>query len=140
MKEIVLKYSSEPYDLSCSETMVYSANEKWNLGLEKESFKMMAPFSGGMGIESICGIVTGAISVLGIIFVDKCAHESDFVSKITKEYISKFDELYSTISCNELKKNYRDDVLGCSELIMAGALLLEKIVEKYKEEAIIPIR
>jgi len=52
--EVVKKYYGEKYDLNCSETILYAANEEYGLNLSKETFKTMAAFGGGMAIEATC--------------------------------------------------------------------------------------
>ncbi len=90
--DVVKKYYGEEYDLNCAETMLYAANEEYGLNLSKETFKTMAAFGGGMGVESTCGVITGAISVLGILFTKERAHESDYVKTLTQEFIENFNK------------------------------------------------
>ncbi|XMB67466.1 C-GCAxxG-C-C family (seleno)protein [Mycoplasmatota bacterium zrk1] len=131
MKDLILKYKGSEYDLSCSETILYAANEKWNLGLDDSHFKMVAPFSGGLLTEDVCGIVTASLSVLGILFTDGVAHQSPVMADSAKEFLALFMEKLSSINCGSLKENYRDDTLGCRGIIIEGGLTLEDIVKKY---------
>ena len=58
------EYYSKERDLNCAETILYAANDAYRLGLDKNALKMAAGFGGGMGIDSVCGALTGGIMVL----------------------------------------------------------------------------
>ena len=89
MEQQIRKFRDKnKYDLSCSETMIYAANEKYNLGLTESHFHMMAPFSGGMYEGQTCGILTGAIAVLGILFTDHVSHNSPLLNDEVIEFFA----------------------------------------------------
>jgi C_GCAxxG_C_C family probable redox protein len=67
----VNKYYTKQYDLNCSEVMIYAASDEYNMNLTSETFKAMSSFGGGMGIESICGAITGSLAVIGILLLLK---------------------------------------------------------------------
>ncbi len=129
--EIVRKYKSDKYDLSCSESFLHGANEFYNLGLDENSFKMMAGFSGGMYVENVCGIITSGIAVIGILFTDDVAHNSPRLKEISQKWIEEFNNAKKSIICSTLKDAYRSEVSGCNDLIIAGAEIFEKVIEKY---------
>ena len=80
----------EEMDLNCAETILYGANEAYNLGLERETMKLAAGFGGGMAIEDLCGALTGSIMVLGKLFVKERAHESNKVKELTTELLDSY--------------------------------------------------
>jgi C_GCAxxG_C_C family probable redox protein len=126
--EKVREYYSDKYDLNCSETIIYAANEEYNLNLSKETLKTMAAFGGGMGIESTCGAATGALAVLGIIFTQERAHESTRVKDLAREFMKNFIKRLNTNNCKELKERYRNDEVRCSKMVDAAAVILDDIV------------
>lgn len=128
--EKVRKFYEDEYDLNCAETILYAANEEYDLNLTKETFKTMAAFGGGMAIEDTCGVATGAISVLGIMFTDERAHESDYVKVLTKEFMEAFKERCSTLNCAKLKELYRNDEIRCIKIVEVGAELLDEIIKR----------
>lgn len=132
MEKLIRKYrDGTQYDLSCSETMIYAANEKYDLGLTESHFKMMAPFSGGMYEGETCGVVTGAIAVLGIIYTDHVSHNSPLLKEAVIEYKARFTELLGSSICNILIETQRDDITGCDNIISQGGILLEEVISKY---------
>lgn len=136
MKKIISKYKGPVYDYSCSEAILHAANEKYNLYLDENCFKMVAPFSGGLLTEDICGILTASITVLGLIFTNKVAHQSPLLKEATVEYIKMFKEELNSTNCFTLKSMYRDDFVGCKSIIIQGAEILEKVIEKYEKQKV----
>lgn len=133
MNNLIRKYRDKSnYDLSCSESIIYAANEYYELNLPKEALYMMAPFSGGLFEKELCGIITGCVAVLGILFTNGVAHKSEILEKAVIEFKSAFKEKYGTSSCNTLYEDYRDEIVGCDNLIYDGVILLQEIVTKYK--------
>lgn len=130
--EKATKYYGKEYDLNCAETMIYAANEEYNMNLTKETFKTMAAFGGGMAIESVCGVITGSLAVISILFTKDRGHESDKVKNLTKEFFEKFNEALKTDNCAKLKKEYRTDEVRCSLMIETAAKILDEIVEKER--------
>jgi C_GCAxxG_C_C family probable redox protein len=124
------KYYSKEYDLNCAEVIIYSANEEYNMNLKADTFKTMASFGGGMGIESVCGAITGSIAVIGILFTKERAHESDRVKNLCKEFFQKFEEKLGTDNCAKLKEKYRNDEIRCSVMIETAAEILDEIVTR----------
>ncbi|WP_346897740.1 C-GCAxxG-C-C family (seleno)protein [Clostridium sp. UBA7503] len=132
--DVVKKYYGEEYDLNCAETMLYAANEEYGLNLSKETFKTMAAFGGGMGVESTCGVITGAISVLGILFTKERAHESDYVKNLTQEFIKTFNKECNSLNCDKLKELYRNDEIKCLNIVEKGAVILDNIVARERNK------
>lgn len=125
-----MKYYDKSYDLNCAEAMIYAANEEYGLMLDKKVLKTMAAFGGGMGVEEACGALTGALAVLGILFVDDRAHESERIKTLSKEFIENFREKLSTENCKKLKDIYRKDDIKCSFIVEAAAEILDEIISR----------
>lgn len=132
--EKVKKYYDEEYNLSCSETMIYAANDEYNLELDKKTLKSMAAFGGGMAIESVCGAISGSLAVLGILFVKEKAHESDRIKELSKEFFDKFEKKLETNNCKELKEKFRTEKSRCSVIVDAAAEILDEIVTREKSK------
>lgn len=136
LSNTVMKYYDKSYDLNCAEAMIYAANEEYGLKLDKKVLKTMAAFGGGMGVEEACGALTGALAVLGILFVDDRAHESERIKTLSKEFIENFREKLSTENCKKLKDIYRKDDIKCSFIVEAAADILDELIrrESFRRE------
>ena len=131
LKNIAEKYYSPEYDLNCAETLLYAANEAYNLNLPKDALKTMAGFGGGMVIEDVCGALTGAIAALGVLYVEDKAHESEILKTLVPDLIQKFEEKLGTKNCKLLKDKYREDEpIKCKKIVLIAALALEEVVNK----------
>ena len=58
-----------------------------------------------MGIEDKCGALTGALMVLGKLFVKEKAHESDRIGRLTREFFKEYGKEMGYIDCTPLKRN-----------------------------------
>ena len=97
---------------------------------EKATARMVSGFGGGMGIESTCGALTGSVMVLSHMFVKERGHEGPRIKELTQELFSTFEEKMKNIMCAPLKKDYRTEELGCKNVILAAAEVLDAIVER----------
>ncbi|SHI59032.1 C-GCAxxG-C-C family (seleno)protein [Lutispora thermophila] len=126
--DAVKKYYNKDYDLNCAEAILYAANETYKLNLDKNALKTMAAFGGGMAIEETCGALTGALAVLGILFVKDKAHESDRIKELAKEFFKRFQSKLSTDNCKKLKELYRNDEERCSYIVFNAAEILNEMI------------
>ncbi|EKQ51810.1 MULTISPECIES: C-GCAxxG-C-C family (seleno)protein [unclassified Clostridium] len=131
LKEMAKKYWNEEYDLNCAECIMYAANEEYDLNLTKETLKVMSGFGGGMATGDVCGVITGAIGVIGIMFTEISGHKSPHVREMTREFIKRFKEKLGFVKCADLKKEYIN-VKRCTLMIEVGAEILEGIILEAK--------
>ena len=117
-------------DYSCSEKIVYGANIAYDLGLDKESIKMVAGLSSGMYIYEVCGAISGGILVLSKIFIKDKAHEGDRLKKLVKEYVETYIKEMGHHHCKELMKMYKTPERGCGDIIFKAADILDRIIER----------
>lgn len=129
MKDLILKYKdTSKYDYSCSETILRSSNDYFGLELDEKAFKMMAPFSGGMFERDLCGIMSAAVSVLGIIYTTGVAHTSPVLVEAVTLYKKRFKEILGSMNCGVLVETKRDPLVGCNNIIVEGGMLLADVV------------
>ena len=88
LKELLEQGFGKDLDLNCAEKIVYGANLAYDLNLSPEAMKLSAGFGGGMGVESECGTISGAVMVLSHLYVKHNAHESVRIKELTSEFLS----------------------------------------------------
>ena len=130
LQELLEQGFGKDQDLNCAEKILYGANIAYQLGLDAEDLKIAAGFGGGMAIESVCGALTGAIMVLGRLFVRERAHESDRIKELTKELFATYTEAMGSICCAPLKDAHRTEELKCQTVIIEAARVLDEIVNR----------
>lgn len=119
--EIITKYlDKSKYDLCCSESIFYAANEYYDLKLDSNTFKVSAAFCGGNIVEGNCGLLTASISILAIMFATDVSHKSETMREYIVEYTELFKSEFSDINCANLKLKYRTEEEGCRLLIVAA--------------------
>ncbi len=134
LKDKVMKYYAEDNDLNCAEAMLYGSNDEYDLNLSEDALKTMSAFGGGMAVESVCGALTGAVAVLGVMFTGDKSLDKDRRKEIIADFYKSFEEKLGTDNCEELKEKYRDEVEGCLRVVELSAEVLEEIIDKYNKE------
>lgn len=117
-------------DYNCAERIVYGANEAYQLGLDKNALRLASGFGGGMGFGDACGVVTGAVMVLGRLAVVQRAHESDTIKQLTQRLREQFLERFQALDCDDLKGKYAVPGKGCWDLLMAAGEILDDLVQQ----------
>lgn len=140
LKDLALKYinienkygkDKDLYHYNCAEVLLNSCNDYYKLGVDSKMLKAIVPFGGGMYSEITCGILTGSIAALGLIFTEEKPSTNDKVKAITKEWLSIFEDKFGHIDCIELKRDYKDPESGCKNLMLDSAELLESLINKF---------
>ncbi len=128
-KELIVKYRSKDYDLCCSESIFYAANEYYNLEFSNDTLKIAAAFCGGNLTEDNCGLYTASISIIAVMFTEGVSHQSPLLKQYVSEFKTEFNEKYLSFNCKRLKELYRDEVFGCNDFIIDCFQLLCKFID-----------
>lgn len=121
-------------DMNCAESLIYAANDEYDLGIDHTGLKIMAGFGGGMGIETTCcGALSGAVAAISVRFTKTKAHENPEVKELCKTFLNRFAEKHGEINCSPLKELYRDERFRCAPVIELAAAELEKIMKEKQE-------
>lgn len=132
-RSIVLKYQDkEQYDLCCSESIFYAANEYYNLGFNSNTFKLSAAFCGGNLTEDTCGILTACIAIIAVKFTNGVSHHSPEMQGYVKDFTKLFEDKWSCNNCKKLKEKYRDVNFGCKTLIIESFILLTDYIDSIE--------
>lgn len=130
LKELIEQGYGEQQDYNCAEKILYGANEAYKLGLDKSALRLSAGFGGGMGIGSVCGVLTASVMVLSCLFVADKGHESDRIKKLTQELFQSYREEMGEINCEALKTRYRTEEIKCRVMLIKAAEILDRIVAR----------
>ena len=134
-----LQHGSERklYHYNCAEAILRGANDYYGLGLDNKALKMIAPFGGGMNTGNTCGILTGGLAVIGVLFTEDMPSSNDKMKEVTRHWIAAFESEFKNTNCQLIKQLNQIGNEGCANLILEGADILEKVVEKYWNTATI---
>ncbi|HBS58040.1 MAG: C-GCAxxG-C-C family (seleno)protein [Bacillota bacterium] len=128
LRNLIQEGFGEKEDYNCAEKILHGANQAYNMGLNEQTLRLSAGFGGGMGLGSVCGTLTAAIMVLGALFVEKSAHESKRIKKLTQELLTNFHKEMGHMNCSQLKAKYRTDKEKCLQVLLKTAEILDRIV------------
>lgn len=136
LKEYYLKNVYKVIDLNCAESVVFTSDKVYGLGLSEESIHMSSAFGGGMYIEGKCGAATGSLMVLGYLFVKDNAHSTDFLKEIVNTYFNEFENLMGSCECAPIKEKHRTEDFGCQSVIVSALDVLEKTINIYHDKKV----
>jgi C_GCAxxG_C_C family probable redox protein len=126
-------------DMNCAETILYAANDEYDLGLDPVALRTMAGFGGGMGIGSTCcGALSGSIAAISVRFTAKKSHENPEVDDLCRTFLERFAERHGAINCDPLKELYRDGRFGCLPVVELAAEELERLILENESRAPTP--
>lgn len=117
-------------NLNCAQKILYASNDAYKMGLDEEALSLASGFGGGMGIESTCGALTAGVMVLGKLFPIYDLDSKKHLYSLTKEYIETYKNKMGFIDCSLLKKEHRTEEIGCKNVIVEAAIILDKIVQR----------
>ena len=130
LRNLIEQGYGEKEDLNCAEKILFGANQVYHLGLDQRSLKLASGFGGGMAIGSVCGALTAAIMVLGVLFVKNSAHESSKIKDLTQELFTTYRTEMGDIDCTPLKAHHRTEDIKCRYIIAKAAAVLDTIVKR----------
>ncbi|GAH30975.1 hypothetical protein ES705_00427 [subsurface metagenome] len=136
-----ISYFNQGYN--CAQSVFSAFSDEF--GINKEIARSIASgFGAGFGrLQETCGVVTGAIMVIGCKYFKRndCPGSKEIVYQKTRDFISRFKERNGTINCLELigvdfnteegmqtakKKNlFRDK---CEKYVRDACEILEEII------------
>ncbi|WP_319561988.1 C-GCAxxG-C-C family (seleno)protein [Marispirochaeta sp.] len=130
IQDIVNTGLAQRENLNCAETILFAANQAYRLNLPPEALKLSAAFGGGMGVEKSCGAITGGVMAISSIFVKGRAKVDERFKEINRELFRRVQEELGSTDCDRLKEMYRDEVLGCHNVIARIGGILENLIDE----------
>ena len=120
--------------MNCSQSVVCAYCDLLGAD-EKTAYKLAEGFGAGMGIQSVCGALTGLIMLLGMQNSNGTPEFSTKAStyKLAKEASKKFEDKIGSIMCSEIKGINTGRILrSCNECIEEACKIAEEYLMKEK--------
>lgn len=124
----------ELYHYNCAQAILHGANDYYNLRLDKRALNMITPFGGGMQTENTCGMLTGGIAAIGVLFAEDMPTSHDKLKEVTRYWIKQFESEFQDTNCSVIKGINLKNNEGCANLILEAADILEEVIQKYNSE------
>ena len=144
-KEKAVNYFSQK--LHCSQAVLAAFAEECGI-TEEEAIKLGSCFGGGMRKGEVCGAVTGALMVLGLLYGQKAAGDTEgrqLSNKVNDLMMDRFKEKCGSYICNDLlgcdittKEGHQycmDNKLFtdfCPKMVVAAVEIVEEIIQEQK--------
>lgn len=125
------------YHYNCAQSILHGANDYYKLNLDPKSMRMIVPFGRGMCIESTCGMLSGGIATIGVLFAEDMPTQNLKMKEITQYWIEQFESEFKNTNCSFIKANKPENEENCSNLILKAADILEGVIEKYKDDVMV---
>ena len=134
--EYELQYGDqrELYHYNCAQAILHGANDYYSINLDPKALKMIVPFGGGIQTENTCGMLTGGIAVIGVLFAEDMPTTHHKLKEITRYWTKQFESEFQDTNCSVIKGINLTNNEGCANLILKAADILEKVVKKYSDE------
>ncbi|WMM25063.1 C-GCAxxG-C-C family (seleno)protein [Tissierella sp. MB52-C2] len=130
LRDLIQDGFGEKEDFNCAEKILYGANISYNLNLSPEALKLSTGFGGGMAIESVCGALTAGIMVLSHRYVEGAGHQNNKIKEINQRFFREFIAEMDSIKCTHLKLTHRKEDIGCFDIVLKAAEILDKLMVK----------
>ncbi|NLG64380.1 MAG: C_GCAxxG_C_C family protein [Actinobacteria bacterium] len=105
---------------ACSQAILGAYGPRYGI-TEGQAMRVAAGFGGGMGMAETCGVVTGAVMLIGLACCDdacKTRERRTTAHAATASFVAEFRRRHGTLVCREL--------LGCDVSTPEGALLAKE--------------
>ncbi len=125
-------YGEESFN--CCEKILRGANSVYSLGLDAGAERVSAAFGGGMGIQTVCGAVCGALMSIGVKCCKNIEKNSD-TKKFSVALLERVEKELGSIYCSSLKPKYfvDDDIVRCDAVITAVAKILDETMAEINQ-------
>lgn len=126
--------------LSCSESVLKSFNEAYDLGLPAHCYKIASAFGSGMGESGCaCGAVTACTMVFGLIAGRKEAYESNRLAYLAANELQlRFKDRHRAVCCRVLTRGVEwksaEHNLLCDRYVHDAAEMAGEIIETQLKE------
>lgn len=114
--------------MNCAETVLYSLNETYGLGVTPAELHTMSGFGGGI-CGGMCGALCGSLAAMGKYHVYDNSHKTVGFIESCRELVELFGKELGATTCSALMKKYKTEKQGCAETVM----LALKFFYKYRE-------
>lgn len=122
------------YHMNCAEVLLRAANDEYDLQLQEVSFRMLQGFGAGFYSERTCGAFSGSLAALSAMFTEERPSEQEKTTRAAKLLVEEFEKEFGSLDCDYIKKNHRDEVVGCNPVKLRAGQVFDRVVKALEEE------
>jgi len=119
------------YHKNCGETLIEALKIKYELDIDENIYKMLAPYGFGLQTGNTCGAFAGGIAAIGLMFTEDKPSINDKMKEIVKSWVETYIEKFGSINCSDVRPNHMDPKRGCLKVMEEAGTLFEEFIIKY---------
>lgn len=132
LKDLLGKYYFDQ-NYNCAETILRAGNEYYNLGLHDRDMIMVAAYGAGIQSGNTCGAVLAGASILSMKYVEEKAHESEDIRPVVVNMIRKFNAIYGSTLCKDIKPQSFKPEYRCQKTIETACDIIEEVIQEFED-------
>ena len=132
LKDLLGKYYFDQ-NYNCAETILRAGNEYYNLGLHDSDMIMVAAYGAGIQSGNTCGAVLAGASILSMKYVEAKAHESEDIRPVVVNMIRKFNAIYGSTLCKDIKPQSFKPEYRCQKTIETACDIIEEVIQEFED-------
>jgi len=122
------------YHMNCAEALLRAANDKYEINLQEESFRMLQGFGAGFYSERTCGAFSGSLAALGAMYTEERPSEQAKMTRAAKLLVEEFQKEFGSLDCDYIKKYHRDEIVACNPVKLRAGQVLDRVVAILEKE------
>lgn len=132
LKDLLGKYYFDQ-NYNCAETILRAGNEYYNLGLHDRDMIMVAAYGAGIQSGNTCGAVLAGASILSMKYVEAKAHESEDIRPVVVNMMRKFNAIYASTLCKDIKPQSFKPEYRCQKTIETACDIIEEVIQEFED-------
>lgn len=132
LKDLLPKYYFD-LNYNCAETILRAGNDYYELGLHDNDMKLVAAYGAGIQCGNTCGAVLAGAAILSMKYVEAKAHESEDIRPVVVKMMQKFNAVYGSTLCKDIKPQSFKPEYRCQKTIETACDILEEVIAEYEK-------
>ena len=120
--------------LNCAVSTLLAASDVYNLGITKDSAKLVTAFGGGMGCGNLCGALAGAMAALGKVYLPADAMYTPEFKDVCAGFVAAFEDKWGTTLCAPIKEKNVTPEERCGKTVLETGNLLQEYIDRILSE------
>lgn len=116
------------YHMNCAEALLRAANDKYEINLPEESFRMLQGFGAGFYSERTCGAFSGSLAALSAIYTEERPSDQAKMTRAAKLLVEEFEKEFGSLDCDYIKRHHRDEVAACNPVKLRAGQVFDRVV------------
>ena len=119
------------YHKNCGETVMEALKIKYELNIDDNAIKMLAPYGFGLQRGKTCGAFASGVAAIGMMFTEDKPSTNQKMKEIVGKWVDVYIKKFGSINCDYIRPNHMDPVKGCLKVQEEAGALFEDFIKDY---------